>query len=67
MSPRRLLDLALTAAAALVVLSLVASSLLGQPVLLSYVEAGSMEPTLAPATGSSRFRRNSPGRSRRAT
>jgi len=51
MSPRRLLSLGLTAAVAAVVLALVAGSLLGQPILLSYVETGSMEPTLAPGDG----------------
>lgn len=51
MSPRRLLNVALTAAVAVVVLSLIAGSLLGQPILLSYVETGSMEPTLSPGDG----------------
>jgi signal peptidase len=35
----------------LVVASLVAGSLLGQPVLLSYVETGSMAPTMEPGKG----------------
>ena len=34
-----------------VVVALVLGSVLGQPVLLSYVETGSMEPTLAPGDG----------------
>ena len=51
MSPRRLLNFALTAAVAAVVLSLIAGGLLGQPILLSYVETGSMEPTLKPGDG----------------
>jgi len=36
---------------AVVVLSLVVGQVLGQPVLLSYVETGSMEPTLEPGDG----------------
>jgi signal peptidase len=51
MSLRRALSLGATIAVALVVLSLVAGSLLGQPILLSYVETGSMEPTLSPGDG----------------
>lgn len=35
----------------LVAVSLVAGSVLGQPILLSYVETGSMEPTLEPGDG----------------
>jgi signal peptidase len=35
----------------LLVLSLVAGSILGQPILLSYVETGSMSPTLEPGDG----------------
>jgi signal peptidase len=35
----------------LAVVALVVGSVLGQPVLLSYVETGSMEPTLAPGDG----------------
>ena len=51
MSIKRTLSVALQAAAVLVVLSLVVGQLLGQPVLLSYVETGSMQPTLAPGDG----------------
>ena len=50
-SPRYLLSHALTAAVAVVVVSLVAGNLLGQPILFSYVETGSMEPTLATGDG----------------
>lgn len=41
----------ITVVLAVVLLSLIAGSLLGQPILLSYVETGSMEPTLAPGDG----------------
>ena len=51
MSLKRTLSVALQAAAVLVVLSLVVGQFLGQPVLLSYVETGSMQPTLAPGDG----------------
>ncbi len=51
MSVRRLFRVVATVVFAAVVLSLVAGSLLGQPILLSYVETGSMEPTLAPGDG----------------
>ena len=51
MSIKRTLSVALQAAAVLVVLSLVVGQLLGQPVLLSYVETGSMQPTLSPGDG----------------
>jgi signal peptidase len=51
MSVRRLFRVGVTVVFAAVVLSLVAGSLLGQPILLSYVETGSMEPTLAPGDG----------------
>jgi signal peptidase len=51
MSLRRYLRLALTLAVVLVAVSLVVGNLLGQPILLSYVETGSMEPTLAPGDG----------------
>ncbi|OTF07409.1 signal peptidase I [Halorubrum sp. SD612] len=51
MSLKRTLSVALQAAAVLVVVSLVVGQLLGQPVLLSYVETGSMQPTLAPGDG----------------
>lgn len=39
------------ALAAVVILALVAGQLLGQPVLLSYVETGSMSPTMEPGDG----------------
>ena len=51
MSLKRTLSVALQAVAVLVVVSLVVGQLLGQPVLLSYVETGSMQPTLAPGDG----------------
>ena len=51
MSIKRTLSVALQVAAVLVVLSLVVGQLLGQPVLLSYVETGSMQPTLDPGDG----------------
>ena len=51
MSIKRTLSVALQAAAVLVVVSLVVGQLLGQPVLLSYVETGSMQPTLSPGDG----------------
>jgi signal peptidase len=51
MSLRRYLSLAATAVVALAVLSLVVGNLLGQPILLSYVETGSMAPTLSPGDG----------------
>jgi signal peptidase len=51
MSARRYLSLAATALVAIVVVSLVVGNLLGQPILLSYVETGSMEPTLNPGDG----------------
>ena len=51
MSLRRYLRLGLTLAAVAVAVSLVVGSLLGQPILLSYVETGSMAPTLAPGDG----------------
>jgi len=51
MSIKRTLSVALQAAAVLVVVSLVVGQFLGQPVLLSYVETGSMQPTLSPGDG----------------
>ncbi|WP_267640719.1 signal peptidase I [Haloarchaeobius amylolyticus] len=51
MGARRLLSLAASAAVALVLVSLLAGALLGQPILLSYVETGSMQPTMDPGDG----------------
>jgi signal peptidase len=51
MSPKRTLSIALQVAAVVVVLSLIVGQLLGQPVLLSFVETGSMQPTLDPGDG----------------
>ena len=51
MSPKRTLTLALQVAAVVVVFALIAGQLLGQPVLLSFVETGSMQPTLDPGDG----------------
>ena len=51
MSITRTLSVALQAAAVLVVVSLVVGQFLGQPILLSYVETGSMQPTLSPGDG----------------
>ncbi|WP_144799607.1 signal peptidase I [Halorubrum depositum] len=51
MSPKRILSITLQVAVVLVVLSLVVGQLLGQPVLLSFVETGSMQPTLDPGDG----------------
>ncbi|MFC7131936.1 MULTISPECIES: signal peptidase I [Salinibaculum] len=51
MTLRRYLRLGATALVAVVVLSLLLGSLLGQPILLSYVETGSMEPTMNPGDG----------------
>lgn len=51
MSPRRALGLTLEVAAVLVVASLLLGQVLGQPVLLSYVETGSMAPTLDAGDG----------------
>jgi signal peptidase len=50
-NPRRLASGALTLLLALVLGSLLLGSLLGQPVLLGFVETGSMAPTLAPGDG----------------
>jgi len=51
MSVKRTLSVAVQAAAVLVVVSLVVGQLLGQPILLSYVETGSMQPALDPGDG----------------
>jgi len=51
MSLKRTLSITLQVAAVLVVASLVVGQFLGQPVLLSYVETGSMQPTLDPGDG----------------
>jgi len=51
MSPKRILSITLQVAVVLVVCSLVVGQLLGQPVLLSFVETGSMQPTLDPGDG----------------
>ncbi len=51
MTPRRLLTLGAEAALVLVVASLLLGQVLGTPVLLGYVETGSMEPTLEPGDG----------------
>ncbi len=51
MSPRRTLSVLLQATAVIVVVSLVVGQYLGQPVLLSFVETGSMQPTLDPGDG----------------
>ncbi|MFW6382630.1 MAG: S26 family signal peptidase, partial [Haloferacaceae archaeon] len=51
MSIKRTLSVALQVAAVLIVVSLVVGQFLGQPILLSYVETGSMQPTLDPGDG----------------
>ncbi|MDZ5812020.1 signal peptidase I [Halorubrum sp. AD140] len=51
MSPKRILSITLQVAAVVVVLSLVVGQFLGQPILLSFVETGSMQPTLDPGDG----------------
>ena len=51
MSPKRVLSITLQVAVVLIVLSLVVGQLLGQPILLSFVETGSMQPTLDPGDG----------------
>ncbi|MFC7185856.1 signal peptidase I [Halorubrum yunnanense] len=51
MSPKRVFSITLQVAVVLVVLSLVVGQLLGQPILLSFVETGSMQPTLDPGDG----------------
>lgn len=51
MSLRSLLDTTLEVGAVVVVASLLLGAVLGQPVLLSYVETGSMEPTIDTGDG----------------
>ncbi|WP_313694773.1 S26 family signal peptidase [Halorarum halobium] len=51
MNLRSLVGYVLTACVALVVLSLFLGQVLGQPVLLGYVETGSMAPTMDPGDG----------------
>ena len=51
MSIKRTLSVTLQVAAVLVVVSLIIGQYLGQPVLLSYVETGSMQPVLDPGDG----------------
>jgi len=51
MSFKRTLSITLQVAAVLVVASLIVGQYLGQPVLLSYVETGSMQPVLSPGDG----------------
>ena len=48
---RRIIGLAVTVLVAVVLFALVLGYVLGQPVLLSYVETGSMEPTIAEGDG----------------
>lgn len=48
---RRILYFGLIAALGLVILSLTLGGLLGQPILLGYVETGSMEPSISPGDG----------------
>ena len=51
MALKRVLSATLQVAAAIVIVSLVAGQILGQPILLSFVETGSMQPTLDPGDG----------------
>ncbi|WP_435067263.1 signal peptidase I [Haloplanus sp. C73] len=51
MSPRRAFSLAVELLVVVLVISLLAGQMLGQPVLLSYVETGSMSPTMEPGDG----------------
>ena len=51
MSPRRLLTIGIEAAVVVVVASLLLGQVLGTPVLLGYVETGSMAPTMEPGDG----------------
>lgn len=51
MSITRTLSVTLQAAVLLIVLSLIVGQYLGQPLLLSFVETGSMQPTLDPGDG----------------
>jgi len=50
-SSRRVLSLAVELLIVLLVVSLLAGQVLGQPILLSYVETGSMSPTMEPGDG----------------
>jgi signal peptidase len=51
MTPRRVLSLGFEGLAVVLVVSLVVGQVLGYPVLLSYVETGSMSPTMEPGDG----------------
>lgn len=51
MSPERVAEVAVGLLVGLLVVSVLASQLLGQPVLLGFVETGSMAPTLEPGDG----------------
>ncbi|RLM89215.1 signal peptidase I [Halobellus sp. Atlit-38R] len=51
MSVRKIAQNLVVIAAIILALSLVSGSVLGQPILLSYVETGSMSPTLEPGEG----------------
>ena len=51
MKPRRLFSLGAEAIAILIVVSLVAGQVVGTPILLSFVETGSMEPTIDTGDG----------------
>lgn len=51
MKPRRALGLAVELLVVVAVVALLAGQVLGQPVLLGYVETGSMAPTMAPGDG----------------
>ena len=51
MSPQRFLTVTLQVVVVVVVLSLVVGQFLGQPILLGFVETGSMQPTLDPGDG----------------
>ncbi|WP_256420519.1 signal peptidase I [Halobellus rarus] len=51
MSIKRTLSVTLQVIAVVVILSLIVGQFLGQPILLSFVETGSMQPTLDPGDG----------------
>ena len=51
MTPERAAELAVGLLVTVIVVAMVASQLLGQPVLLGFVETGSMSPTLEPGDG----------------
>ena len=51
MGLKRALSVTLQVAVAIVIVSLIAGQFLGQPILLSFVETGSMQPTLDPGDG----------------